>query len=118
MKIERDENFTFTGLSEKESKNLLIFDLIKSKGVILNDKNREYFTDSDYFNSVINLQMLDGNENKSKGAKDLKTWVQEASPSLQKHYLPREIEFNNFPTFVEKRINLLKKKLIEELTFI
>ena len=92
--------------------------ILKSKGVILNDKNREYFTDSDYFNSVINLQMLDGNENKSKGAKDLKTWVQEASPSLQKHYLPRELEFNNFPTFVEKRIKLLKKKLIEELTFI
>lgn len=34
MKIERDQNFTLTGLSEKESKNLLIFDLIKSKSVI------------------------------------------------------------------------------------
>ena len=34
MKTERNENFTFTGLSEKESKNLLIFDLIKSKNVI------------------------------------------------------------------------------------
>ncbi|MCX5679421.1 MAG: ROK family protein [Candidatus Omnitrophica bacterium] len=34
MKIERDKNFTFTGLSEKESKNLIVFDLIKSKSVI------------------------------------------------------------------------------------
>jgi len=34
MKIERDEKFTFTGLSDKESKNLLIFDLIKSKSLI------------------------------------------------------------------------------------
>ena len=34
MKIERDEKFTFTGLSDKESKNLVIFDLIKSKNVI------------------------------------------------------------------------------------
>ena len=34
MKIERNENFTLTGLSEKESKNLLVFDLVKSKTVI------------------------------------------------------------------------------------
>ncbi len=34
MKIERDEKFTLTGLSDKESKNLLIFDLIKSKSTI------------------------------------------------------------------------------------
>lgn len=34
MKIERGEKFTLTGLSEKESKNLLVLDLIKSKGVI------------------------------------------------------------------------------------
>ena len=34
MKIERDERFTLTGLSDKESKNLLVFDLIKSKSVI------------------------------------------------------------------------------------
>ena len=34
MKIERDKNFTFTGLSDKESKNLAIFDLIKAKNII------------------------------------------------------------------------------------
>lgn len=34
MKIERDEKFTFTGLSDKESKNLAIFDLIKLKNII------------------------------------------------------------------------------------
>jgi len=34
MKIERDEKFTFTDLSDKESKNLLVFDLIKSKNAI------------------------------------------------------------------------------------
>lgn len=34
MKIERNENFTFTDLSEKEAKNLAVFDLIKSKSLI------------------------------------------------------------------------------------
>lgn len=90
---------------------------LKSKGVILDDDNREYYTDADYYNSIINLQMLDGNENKSKGAKDLKTWVAESSPSMKKHYLPSKLDFTEFPSFVEARIELLKKKLTEELTF-
>jgi uncharacterized protein with ParB-like and HNH nuclease domain len=90
---------------------------LKTKGVVLTDENREYFTDSSYFNSIINLQMLDGNENKSKGAKDLIDWVQEYSPSLKKHFLPKELELENFPNFVNKRYNLLKEELTLALTF-
>lgn len=90
---------------------------LKSKGVIINKDNLEYYTDPDYFNSVINLQMLDGNENTSKGAKALKTWVEESSPSRKKHYLPNYLEFTEFPRFVEERIKLLKKKLTQELIF-
>jgi uncharacterized protein with ParB-like and HNH nuclease domain len=90
---------------------------LKLKGIILTDENREYFTDWDYFNSIINLQMLDGNENKSKGAKDLNVWVKENSISLKKHYLPNELELNDFPKFVEKRQKLLIKELTEALTF-
>lgn len=56
---------------------------LKARGIILNDDNREYFTDWDYFNSIINLQMLDGNENKSKGDKDLKSWVNDNSIVLK-----------------------------------
>jgi hypothetical protein len=90
---------------------------LKAKGIVLNDGNTEYYTDWDYFNSIINLQMLDGNENKSKGAKDLKNWVEETSPSLSKHYLPKELELTDFPIFVKKRMELLKRKLTDELTF-
>ena len=90
---------------------------LKAKGIVLTDDNKEYYTDWDYFNSIINLQMLDGNENKSKSAKDLKNWVEETSPSLSKHYLPKELELSEFPIFVEKRMALLKQKLTDELTF-
>lgn len=85
--------------------------------MVLNDDNREYYTDADYFNSIVNLQLLDGNENKSKGAKDLSIWVKDTSPSLQKHYLPKELDFVDFPIFVEQRMALLRKKLTLELTF-
>lgn len=90
---------------------------LKARGIILNDDNREYFTDWDYFNSIINLQMLDGNENKSKGDKDLKSWVNNNSIVLKKYHLPKELDFIDFPTFVEKRTETLKKVLMDELTF-
>lgn len=89
---------------------------LKAKGILLNDDNKEYFTDWDYFNSIINLQMLDGNENKSKNAKDLKVWVTDNSITLKKYYLPKELDLVDFPTFVEKRTELLTKALTDVLT--
>lgn len=89
---------------------------LKSKGILLNDDNKEYFTDWDYFNSIINLQMLDGNENKSKNAKDLKVWVTDNSIALKKYFLPKELDLADFPTFVEKRTELLTKVLTDVLT--
>lgn len=89
---------------------------LKAKGILLNDDNKEYFTDWDYFNSIINLQMLDGNENKSKNAKDLKVWVTDNSITLKKYYLPKELDLADFPTFVEKRTELLTKALTDVLT--
>ncbi|MGO4294393.1 DUF262 domain-containing protein [Chitinophaga sp. RAB17] len=90
---------------------------LKARGIILADDNTEYFTEGDYFNSIINLQMLDGNENKSKSSKDLKAWVEEYSPSLKKHYLPQELDLVDFPVFVEKRTELLTAALMDTLVF-
>lgn len=89
---------------------------LKTKGILLNDDNRKYFTDWDYFNSIINLQLLDGNENKSKNAKDVKVWVADNSISIKKYYLPKELDLADFPTFVEKRTELLTKALTDVLT--
>lgn len=90
---------------------------LKAKGILLNDDNKEYFTDWDYYNSIINLQMLDGNENKSKNAKELKVWVMDNSIILKKYHLPKELELADFPIFVEKRTELLTKILTDVLTF-
>jgi len=90
---------------------------LKSKGIVLSDENKKYYTDPDYYNSIINLQMLDGNENKSKNAKELKLWVEDYGTSLKKHYLPKELEFAEFPIFVEKRTKLLSAAFYELLTF-
>ena len=50
--------------------------------------------------------MLDGNENKSKGDKDLKSWVNDNSIVLKNTIYLKELDFIDFPTFVEKEQKL------------
>lgn len=98
-------------LSHFSEKNL------KAKGITSADDNKGYYLDSDCYNTIINLQMLDGNDNKSKNAKDLEVWVKENQIDKKKYYLPNEVHLRDFPIFVEKRKQLLIKKLSNELTF-
>ena len=74
------------------------------------------------FNSIYNLQMLDANENMSKGGKDLSDWVNSQTINLDKetflsnHLIPNvNLELNNFDEFIVKRTEMLKKKLKEIL---
>jgi hypothetical protein len=83
----------------------------------LTDSNREYFTDPEYFNSIINLQMLDGNENKSKGAKQLADWVSTNKINKKKYYFPNDLNFSSFDKFAKQRQVILTVKLMEELKF-
>lgn len=75
-------------------------------------------------NSILNLQMLDGNENKSKQDKSLKEWVDlqnfknehlKAAFYENKIIPETSLDFANFNTFIEKRKVLLKQKLREAL---
>ena len=77
------------------------------------------------FNSIINLQMLDGYENQSKNNKNLDEWINEFIKNLpdklaffNAHLIPTDISnlsINNFDEFYEKRHTLLKNKLNEIL---
>lgn len=76
------------------------------------------------YNSIVNLQFLDANENESKKNKTLKNWVEiEVSDNeenkkifFDKHYIPNvELELNNFEQFYIARKQKLKEKLEEEL---
>ncbi len=71
------------------------------------------------YNSIVNLQMLDANENESKGKTQLKDWV---SKELKKninhkqffeaHLIPDvNLEHSNFDEFYTKRKELLSQKL-------
>lgn len=71
------------------------------------------------YNSIINLQMLDANENMSKNALNLKDWVEQETKNLdvrrfmENHLIPQNIslELSNFTEYIIKRKELLKGKL-------
>lgn len=70
------------------------------------------------YNSILNLQMLDANENESKNAKPLAEWVDEQTEDdnraqfLEDHLIPdMDLSFDNFASFIEERKTLLINRL-------
>lgn len=76
----------------------------------------DFYFDRLNWNSILNLQMLDANENMSKQDKNLKNWVEyEATKQsytvakfCEEHVIPNILEFNDFEMFIEERRKLLR----------
>ena len=78
----------------------------------------------DHFNSLANLQLLDGPVNSAKQDMDFLRWVEKEYPDddarrdyFDKNLIPVNIdlEFESFPNFFEERNKLIRKKLEKEL---
>lgn len=91
----------------------------KTKYNMLSDSLKEKYP-FEVYNSVLNLQMLDANENESKNQKDLDVWVNESVTAnfdnrkqfLDAHLIPDvDLKLDNFEEFIEKRRTLLSEKL-------
>lgn len=82
------------------------------------DKDKETYGWKTY-NSILNLQMLDANENMSKNAMDLKDWIEKETKNsdlkrfMQNHIIPQNIslELSNFIQYITNRKVLLISKL-------
>lgn len=93
-------------------------DLLKDKGI--DESKFDFYLNRDNYNSILNLQMLDANENTSKQDRPLKEWaIQEAKKqniSIEKfcenHLMPNILEFEKFDKFIEERRKMLINKLI------
>lgn len=74
-------------------------------------------------NSIVNLQMLDGNENMSKKDMSLNDWVikelntgKEKRAFFQSHIIPDiSLEYSHFNDFVKERENLLTERILKAL---
>lgn len=83
----------------------------------LEEKDREKYGWQVY-NSILNLQMLDANENESKNAKPLEKWVSEQTRNkdmrkfMEDHLIPdTDLSLSNFSDFIEKRKAMLVQRI-------
>jgi len=87
----------------------------------IDESNHEFYLNPENYNSILNLQLLDANENESKQDISLKEWVEfeskEQNISIEKfcenHLMPNILEFEKFPEFIKLRKEILRKKLKE-----
>lgn len=85
----------------------------------IDESKYEFYKDSLNWNSIVNLQLLDANENMSKQDKSLKEWVEyeagRQSCTVEKlcdeHVIPYKLDFSDFEEFISERKKLLKDKL-------
>jgi uncharacterized protein with ParB-like and HNH nuclease domain len=70
------------------------------------------------YNSILNLQMLDSNENMSKNSSDLVTWIEGKTRNnnrvqfLENHLIPDvSFKLEDFDIFIEERKKILSEKL-------
>ncbi len=90
---------------------------LKKLGIDLTQKSGNYYTDNWCFNGIVNLQLLDSNENKSKSDKTFEEWSKANIINYEKQILPRITDFTRYIEFVDERRLMLKAKLENELKF-
>ena len=100
-----------------------IFPQSKFKKKIFAEKK---ITDIDFYtdnlNSFANLQLLPASQNQSKNDEFFDDWLKKMSPSdreayMKEHYIPTDIDlsFGNFKKFIQKREELIRQRLKENL---
>lgn len=80
------------------------------------DQEISYYLDRNNYNSICNLQLLDGNENMAKKDTDLKKWVHNETNNCKltqqqfcaRHLIPEIFDIKQFKKFIVARKKLLK----------
>jgi len=85
----------------------------KLKALNVPDDKKEYYSSTRFYNSVLNLQLLEENENKSKGDKSLAEWAKEKGKSNSDLYVDAQtsLDILCFDKFIEARKAELLAKL-------
>ena len=79
----------------------------------MTEEEYNFYKDSENWDTIPNLQMLNGILNESKNAKPLMEWVQENKVDLNNQLVPTNVSLNikDFREFLIKRKALLKERL-------
>ena len=89
----------------------------KFESIGFSDEDKQFSSKKDNWNSVLNLQLLSENENKSKLKTPLKEWAEDKKKTNNELFLDDGIslDIKDFKSFIENRRKNLLKKLKEIL---
>lgn len=73
------------------------------------DEKFNFYTNTEHWNSILNLQLLSPSTNESKSDEALEDWVKDKDIDLKLHLIPENVslKFDNFEQFIDKRKELL-----------
>ena len=79
----------------------------------ISEEQYKQMTDKAYWNTIINLQLLDESRNKSKQDMPLKDWVETFKPDMDAQLIPRNVNLDtsDIDVFLKERKKLLAQKL-------
>lgn len=80
----------------------------------MTDEEYSFYTDPQNYNSILNLQLLNGSLNISKNDTPLKQWVKDKNIDLDTQLIPKNVslEISAFRDFIKERQKLIKERLI------
>ena len=85
---------------------------LNSKG-IKDPQKVKFYLDPNNWNSILNLQLLDANENMSKQDKSLDDWITVNKIDCKNKLIPNKVKLEDFEEFILERRKLLSDKIKE-----
>ena len=86
----------------------------------MDEETYKFYKDKANYNSVVNLQLLNGYVNESKNATSLKEWVEKNKIDKKFQLIPENVslDIKDFKIFIKEREALLKKRLLEVVGYV
>lgn len=80
----------------------------------MSEEDFYFYKDSENWDTMPNLQLLNGTLNESKNARPLDEWIKERNIDLDNQLIPKDVSLDvrNFKEFISKRKVLLKERLM------
>ena len=80
----------------------------------MTDEEYDFYKNSENWDTMPNLQLLNGTLNESKNARPLKEWIKERNIDLDNQLIPKDVSLDvkDFKEFITKRRALLKERLM------
>lgn len=82
------------------------------KDLNLSEEDLNFYLDKNNWNSILNLQLLYGNENEAKNGKTLKEWIDKNDINCRDRLIPKKYtDIKDFKRFIKERRIILREKL-------